>query len=84
MERELAVIKIFLVQRFVLLFIWVGPVMSNNIHQSAIMLKALTGNLRNIDYLVTMAPVSGVGYIRQQINSQFFKLMCWKHENGQV
>lgn len=57
MERELAVIKILLVQKFVLLFIWVGLVMSNNIHQSAIMLKALTGDLRNIDYLVTVAPV---------------------------
>lgn len=44
-------------------------------HRSAVTLKALTGEMNNIDYLLTLAPVTGleIQYIRQQVNSQVLK-----------
>lgn len=41
----------------------------------------LTGEVNNINCLVTVAPVMG---IRQQVNFQFSVVVCWKQENGQV
>lgn len=42
------------------------------IHQSATPVKPLLGEVNNTDYLITLALV---GYIRQQVNSQFMELM---------
>lgn len=41
------------------------------VHCSA---TALKGEVNNIDYLVTMAPVTAVGRLRQQVNSRFFSV----------
>lgn len=50
------------------------------IHLSAITFKPMIGQVNKINCLITGAPCHGVGYIRQQENSQFLKLMCWKKE----
>lgn len=55
-----------------------------NTHRSATTLKPLTGEVHNIDHLVTMPPVKGVGNVRQQVNSRFLKLMCGSRKNGEA
>lgn len=47
---------------------------------SAPALKPQTGEMKTMDYLIAVAPVKGVGFIRQRMNSQFFELMRLKQE----
>ena len=42
-------------------------------------IKTTDSQVNNTDNLV-MTPVKGLGYIRQNVNSQFLNLMCWKQE----
>lgn len=48
-------------------------------YQSATTIKP--GEVKNIDYLITS---QGVGYIGQQVNRQFLKLMWLKQKKGQI